>query len=163
MGGLTINYVFRRLGMWLLTVWLGSTMIFFIPRLAPGDPVAAMVSRMSAQGVFVENSAQLIESWRARFGLDGPLYIQYWNYLKNLVRFDLGYSLASFPSNVNEMIANALPWTVGLLLIATVFFLCARKFYWSAVGLETDTQVDPFAVARHAHIHLDSVLHVWHP
>lgn len=120
MGGLTISYVIRRLGMWLLTVWLGSTLIFFIPRLAPGDPVAAMISRMSAQGNFVENSAQLIEAWRARFGLDGPLHIQYWNYLQNLVRFDLGYSLASFPSNVNEMVADALPWTIGLLFIATI-------------------------------------------
>lgn len=120
MGGLTIGYVIRRLGMWLLTIWLGSTMIFFIPRIGGGDPVAAMVSRLNQQAGFVANSAELIEAWRARFGLDGPLYIQYWNYLKNIVRFDLGYSLANFPSNVNEMIATALPWTLGLLFIATV-------------------------------------------
>lgn len=120
MGGLTIGYVIRRLGMWLLTIWLGSTMIFFIPRIGGGDPVAAMVSRLNQQAGFVANSAELIEAWRARFGLDGPLYIQYWNYLKNIVRFDLGYSLANFPSNVNEMIATALPWTLGLLFIATI-------------------------------------------
>ncbi len=125
MGGLTIGYVIRRLGMWLLTVWLGSTLIFFIPRFGGGDPVAAMVSRLTQQAGYVANSAELIEAWRARFGLDGPMHIQYLNYLKNLLRFDLGYSLASFPSNVNEMIADALPWTLGLLLIATIisFFL----------------------------------------
>lgn len=119
MGGLSLNYLLRRLGMWLLTVWLGSTLIFFIPRIGGGDPVAAMVSRMNQQAGFVEGSAQMIEAWRARFGLDGPLYVQYWNYLKNIVRFDLGFSLASFPSRVNEMVADALPWTIGLLLIAT--------------------------------------------
>ena len=106
--------------MWFLTVWLGATIIFIIPRLAPGDPVAAMVSRMLAQSGYVEGAGEMIEAWRARFGLDGPLIVQYFNYMKNLLRLDLGYSLASFPSRVDEMIARALPWTVALLTIATM-------------------------------------------
>jgi peptide/nickel transport system permease protein len=48
MGGLTRGYVVRRVIMFLLTVWLGATLIYAIPRLAPGDPVAAMIGRMSA-------------------------------------------------------------------------------------------------------------------
>ena len=95
-------------------------MIFFIPRLAPGDPVSAMVSRMTAQVGYIEGADQLIEAWRAKFGLDGPLYQQYFAYMGNLLRFDLGYSLASFPSRVNDMVATALPWTLGLLIIATL-------------------------------------------
>ena len=47
MRGLTRAYLIRRLGMYVLTVWLGSTVIFAIPRLVPGDPVSAMISRMS--------------------------------------------------------------------------------------------------------------------
>ena len=90
MGGLTWNYVLKRIGMWFLTVWLGTTIIFLIPRLAPGDPVAAMISRMTAQSGYIENSAQLINAWRARFGLDDPLPIQYLRYVGNSLRFDLG-------------------------------------------------------------------------
>ncbi|MCB0022819.1 MAG: ABC transporter permease [Caldilinea sp.] len=120
MGGITWGYVLRRVGMWLLTILIGTTLIFMIPRLAPGDPVAAMIGRMQAQAGFVENSAQIIEAWRARFGLDQPLYVQYFNYLFNSLRFDFGYSLASFPGRVNEMVLNALPWTIGLLSLATV-------------------------------------------
>lgn len=120
MGGITWGYVLRRLGMWFLTILIGSTLIFMIPRLAPGDPVAAMLGRMTAQSGFVENSAQIIEAWRARFGLDQPLYIQYFRFLWNSIRFDLGYSLASFPSRVDEMVFNALPWTIMLLSIAAV-------------------------------------------
>ena len=120
MGGLTVSYVLRRFGMFLLTIWLGSTLIFFIPRLAPGDPVAAMVSRLSAQSGYVENAGELIDRWRVRFGLDGPWYEQYFRYLRNILTFDLGYSLASFPSKVNEMVGRALPWTIGLLLIAVL-------------------------------------------
>ena len=120
MGGITWGYVLRRVGMWLLTILIGTTLIFLIPRLAPGDPVAAMIGRMQAQSGFVENSAQIIEAWRARFGLDQPLYIQYFNYLYNSLRFDLGYSLASFPSRVSDMVFYSLPWTVGLLSVATL-------------------------------------------
>ncbi|HXF61027.1 MAG TPA: ABC transporter permease [Caldilineaceae bacterium] len=120
MGGLTWGYVLKRIGMWLLTIWLGTTIIFVIPRLAPGDPITAMVTRMTAQSGYVENSAQIIEAWRARFGLDKPLWEQYLRYIVNSLTFNLGYSLASFPSRVEEMVAYALPWTVGLLLVATL-------------------------------------------
>lgn len=120
MGGITWNYVLKRVGMWFLTIWLGTTIIFLIPRLAPGDPVAGVISRMTAQSGYVENSAQLIEAWRARFGLDQPLPVQYLRYVTNSLRFDLGYSLANFPSRVEDMVFQALPWTVGLLLVATL-------------------------------------------
>jgi peptide/nickel transport system permease protein len=120
MRGLTRTYIIRRLGMYLLTVWLGSTIIFIIPRLVPGDPVAAMIGRMSESGARVENSAALINAWRARFGLDAPVPIQYLNYLRNAVTLDMGYSLAHFPATVRDMVAQAVPWTIGLLALATV-------------------------------------------
>src|SRR5215471_8464337 len=120
MRGLSRTYVLGRLGMYLLTVWLGSTIIFIIPRLVPGDPVAAMVSRMSQSAGRVENSAEIINAWRARFGLDAPVHIQYLNYLRNGLTLDMGYSLAHFPATVRDMVAQAVPWTIGLLAVATV-------------------------------------------
>jgi peptide/nickel transport system permease protein len=106
--------------MFLLTVWLGTTLIFIIPRLAPGDPITAMVSRMSAQAGNVANSDEIIEAWRARFGLDAPMHIQYLRYLRNLLTFNLGYSLAFFPAEVEELVGRSLPWTLGLLGLATI-------------------------------------------
>ncbi|NOZ27853.1 MAG: ABC transporter permease [Chloroflexi bacterium] len=120
MRGLTPEYLIQRLGMFVLTIWLGATLIFLIPRLAPGDPVTAMVSRLLNQAGYIEDSAQMIEAWRARFGLDGPWYVQYVRYLQNMLTLNLGYSLASFPSEVEDLIARALPWTVGLLSISTI-------------------------------------------
>jgi peptide/nickel transport system permease protein len=120
MRGLTRAYVLRRLGMYVLTVWLGATIIFAIPRMVPGDPVAGMISRMSQQAGSVAGSAEMIAAWRTRFGLDAPMPQQYVNYLKNSVTFDLGYSLTQFPARVQDMVADALPWTLGLLLLATL-------------------------------------------
>jgi len=134
MGGLTKEYLLRRVLMWLFTVWVGATLIFVIPRLAPGDPIAAMVSRMSAQGAVIENSKALIEAWRERFGLDGPWYVQYFNYLVSCVTLDFGYSLTQFPSRVWDMIARALPWTVGLLTFALIVTFLFGNFVGAIIG-----------------------------
>lgn len=120
--------------MWLITVWIGATLIFAIPRMAPGDPIAAMVTRMSAQGQIIENSAELIEAWRARFGLDGPWYVQYLNYLKNIVTFDLGYSLTQFPATVWELISRALPWTIALLTVAVILTFLIGNLIGALLG-----------------------------
>ena len=120
MRGLTKEYVIRRLFMYVLTIWLGSTLIFLIPRMVPGDPIAAMVTRMQQQAGYVENSAEIIAAWRARFGLDAPLPIQYLRFLRNSVTLDLGYSLTQFPTKVTDQIRQSLPWTIGLLALATI-------------------------------------------
>jgi peptide/nickel transport system permease protein len=106
--------------MFFITVWLGATILFIIPRLGAGDPMSAMLSRMRAQGAHLQNSQTLINAWRARFGLDQPVYIQYLHYLFNMVRGDLGYSLTYFPTTVSEMIGRALPWTICLLGVVTI-------------------------------------------
>jgi peptide/nickel transport system permease protein len=121
MRGLTTRYVIQRVGMFFLTIWVGATLIYIIPRLVPGDPVSAMITRMTAQAGRVENQAEIIAAWRERFGLNEPPLTQYFRYLTNLLQGDLNYSLANFPSKVTDLIARNLPWTIGLLAVATVF------------------------------------------
>lgn len=128
MGGITASYLIRRLGMFVFTIWLSATIIFIIPHLAPGDPTAAMISRLSAQQGFVEGSEQIIEAWRTRFGLDAPLSEQYVRYMGNILTFNFGYSLSQFPVEVQDMIAQAVPWTLGLLTIATIISFLLGTF-----------------------------------
>lgn len=128
MKSLSAGYLARRFGIFLLTVWIAATIIFIIPRLAPGDPISAMVSRLSQQSGHVENSDLIIEAWRERFGLNDPGYIQYIRYMGNLVRFDLGYSLSGFPTTVTEMIGRALPWTLGLLTVVLIYTFLIGNF-----------------------------------
>jgi peptide/nickel transport system permease protein len=125
MAGLTLGYFLRRLAIFFLTIWIAATLIWIIPRVAPGDPITAMVGRMIQQAGYVENSAAIIEGWRERFGLNDPLPVQYIRYLGNIIHLDFGYSLAYFPTTVSQIVGRALPWTLGLLLIAVTitFFL----------------------------------------
>ena len=136
MGGISLNYLVRRLLVFFLTLWVAATLIFIIPRLAPGDPISAMVARMSQQVGFVENADLIIEAWRKRFGLDDPVYVQYFRFMANTIRLDLGYSMANFPATVSELVRRAMPWTIGLVGIATAIFftvgnLCGALLAWS--------------------------------
>lgn len=117
---MTIGYVLRRIGVFLLIIWVTATINFIIPRLAPGDPVQAILGRLEAQGAKVENSAVLIQKYRALFGLDDPIWIQYVKYLGNLAQLNLGYSLTYFPATVWDIVRDALPYSIGLLTVATV-------------------------------------------
>ena len=135
MGSFSLNYLLRRLLVFFLTIWVAATLIFIIPRLAPGDPIQAMIARMTQFEGYVENADLIIEAWRKRFGLDDPLHVQYLRFLGNTVRLDLGYSMANFPSTVYELVARRLPWTIGLVGISTLIFftvgnLCGALLAW---------------------------------
>lgn len=125
---MTVAYIGRRVAVFLLVVWVAATLNFVIPRFAPGDPIGAMLSRMAQQGASVAGSAEIIARYRAEFGLDEPLIVQYLKYLWALGRLDLGISLANFPASVSEVIARALPWTIGLLATATVLSFLIGNF-----------------------------------
>jgi len=120
MGSISLNYLLRRLMVFFLTIWVAATLIFIIPRLAPGDPVSEMVGRLSLDAGYIENADKLIASWKARFGLDAPIHIQYLRYWGNVFRLNFGYSLSHFPTEAWSMVSKALPWSLGLLTVATV-------------------------------------------
>ena len=57
MGGLTRSYVIQRVLMWALTIWIGVTLTFTIPRLAKSDPTTAMVLRMMCDGYLLQSAS----------------------------------------------------------------------------------------------------------
>ncbi len=130
MNGLTKEYFIKRVGMFFLTVWLGTTVIFMVPRLAPGDPIEGVISRLEGQAGRVEGAAEMIEAWRERFGLNDPLPIQYLRYIRNSLTFELGYSLSYFPTTVQDLVRRAMPYTIGLLILSTFISF----FIGNAVG-----------------------------
>jgi len=61
-----------------------------------------------------------VAAYEEKFGLDQPLWNQYINYMNDMLHLDFGYSFTGYPMRVSEQIANALPWTIGLLTTATL-------------------------------------------
>lgn len=119
---MSLRALARRLLLFLVIIWAAATFNFIVPRLAPGqDPIQQRLVQMAAQGGYQqEGMDRMIKAYQARFGLDQPLWKQYVNYLAAIAQFDLGTSIALFPTRVFDLILNALPWTIGLLLISTL-------------------------------------------
>jgi len=115
------RYAIRRVGVFLLVVWAAATLNFFLPRLAPGqDPVRARLGAVAASGGSVSGIEELVATYQKKFGLDQPIWRQYVRYIADYARFDFGYSLASYPARVTDLIGRALPWTMVLLLVSTL-------------------------------------------
>jgi peptide/nickel transport system permease protein len=121
-GDMTLGYVIQRLFVFVLVIWVAMTLIFFLPKMVPSrDPVMErMMMLMASGGIQSEGIQQMVEAYRAKFGLDQPLYMQYFNYLGNMLRFDFNYSLAQYPTKVIDLIRLALPWTIGLLSVSVL-------------------------------------------
>jgi peptide/nickel transport system permease protein len=119
--------VLKRLGLFVAVVWAAATLNFFLPRLVRDrDPVREKLGQLVATGgLRQEGIEEMVEAYRAEFGLDKPLHRQYLRYLWSTLRLDLGYSLSNYPTRVGAMIADALPWTIGLLFVATVLGFAA--------------------------------------
>lgn len=118
---MSVTYLLKRVGLFLLVVWLGVTINFFLPRLAPGDPIQEYLGQLAQAGMFVgDPSAGFVEEYRAKFGLDKPLWQQYVNYWIDVSQFNFGLSVVDYPVEVTRVIRAALPWTLGLLTTATL-------------------------------------------
>jgi peptide/nickel transport system permease protein len=106
-----LSFALRRIGRLILTVFLISTIIFFVIRIIPGDP-ALVIAGMDA-------SAEDIAAIRAKIGTDRPIMVQYVEWLWNVVRFDFGTSLTS-GQPVTQLILERFPLTLSLALLGIV-------------------------------------------
>jgi peptide/nickel transport system permease protein len=107
-------YFLRRLGFYLVALWVAVTMNFLLPRMMPGDPIDAIIAHN--QGRLPPTA---ITALRAQLGLsNAPLWQQYFTYLGNLVHGKLGVSFDYYPATVGSMLGQSVPWTLTLLGVA---------------------------------------------
>jgi peptide/nickel transport system permease protein len=105
-------YIIRRL-LWMVPILLGVSIICFaLLKQAPGDPVAVMVAdaRQAGQQITVEDRQRL----RQQYGLDRPVYLQYTDWLGQVLRGNLGVSTRT-NAPVSEMIMSRVPNTLRLM------------------------------------------------
>ena len=116
------KFILSRILVWFLTILVGITVVFFLQRLMPSDPINNMISKMRGMGTTMtpEEIEILRESLATQYGLTGTLFEQYLAMLQRLVHFDFGVSLANYPTPVAQMIGQALPYTVCLLMTTTI-------------------------------------------
>jgi len=102
-----------------IPVLIGLTVLsFFIISLTPGDPLLA---RMNPEALAqTAANPELLEKARERFGLNGPLPVQYWNWLTGVVQGDLGYSVSTRRPIIDEIGPRIWP-SLSLMIAASMF------------------------------------------
>jgi peptide/nickel transport system permease protein len=116
------DYVIKRLLLFVAVIWAAATLNFFLPRLSDQNAIREKLLQQAVAGGYVHTGIdQMVEEYEQKFGLDKPLWQQYFIYLGDIARFDFGYSIANYPRTVLSIIQDALPWTIGLLTVTTIF------------------------------------------
>src|SRR3989442_8639135 len=112
-----MSYIARRLEFFVITVWAALTINFILPRIMPGNPGQAMLVRFHGRV-----SPQTIKALEVAFGINNneSIFQQYFEYLGNTLRGDFGTSLPFFPAPVGDIVKQGLPWTLGLVGMATI-------------------------------------------
>jgi peptide/nickel transport system permease protein len=114
-------FILRRVAFYVVAAWAALTINFFLPRAMPGNAVEAIMSK------FPDLTPGTYHALEAMLGVGHPgsLWSQYVSYLNDLVHFNFGTSVSSYPASVSSLLIQTIPWTLVLVGTATViaFFL----------------------------------------
>lgn len=122
-----MSWFLRRAGQALVTFLLATTLVFFLMRLTPGDPLA----RLSEDRPM---SPEAIADLRARYGLDQPLLTQFGVFVSGVARGQLGSSIEHNGQPVTRLIAQRLPLTLllGSVVLVLNFTIGILLGVWQA-------------------------------
>lgn len=114
------KYFGKKIVWFILTLFIAFLLNFILPRMMPADPVANIMSK-TARGMSDTNATKaMYDNYVKAFGLDKPMIVQFFTYIKNAFRGDFGVSFSQYPRKVNDIISSAILWTIGLQLPAII-------------------------------------------
>ena len=138
-----MRYLLRKLGFYVIALWAAVTVNFVIPRLMPGNPVDVLISKLGQRGPVTPETRHAIE---ALLGTDThkSVLAQYGDYLHSLAAGQLGVSVTYFPASVSSVIAQTLPWTIGLIGLSTIISFTLGIGLGTLAGWKRGSWLDNF-------------------
>jgi len=114
-----IVYALKRLGMMILTFFVALFLIFILPRMIPGNPLATTLYRLLQGDIVSPEQLKATERMLLEtFKFHEPLHIQFIDFIANLLHGNLGVSVLFYPLKVYDLIAIYIPWTLLLMIPA---------------------------------------------
>ena len=112
-----MRFALRRLGFFVLTLWVALTLNFLLPRMMPGNPAVAMMGKFKG-GV----TGEALKALQAQFGVNTHQSLpgQYVTYLGDVATGKFGTSTSLYPASVGRTVLDAIPWTLGLVGLTTI-------------------------------------------
>lgn len=134
-----MQYALRRLGFFVATLWACLTINFVLPRLMPGNPALAMMSRFKGR-----LNGQALKALEIAFGVNNKqsALTQYFSYLGNTLTGHFGTSVTFFPDSVSRVVFSALPWTLGLVGVTTVLAFLAGTLVGTTAAWKRGSMLD---------------------
>ncbi len=114
------KYFANKVIWFLVTLVAAFLLNFILPRMMPGDPVAAITQRV-AQGMTSQTGVRAVyEEYATLFGTNKPVVEQFLIYVKNVLQGNLGTSFSQYPRSVAEVISSSIWWTLALQFPAII-------------------------------------------
>ena len=146
MGRIRLSYILRRIAGAVLTLWVALTLNFLLPRVMGGDPADYIASQVAM------GSHEFANALRVQFGLDKSIAEQYWLYMVNLTQGNLGISFSIFPVPVSTIITRAIPWTLMIVLSATLISFAIAWVLGTLAALKKGKAFDQIVVGASFYI-----------
>jgi peptide/nickel transport system permease protein len=135
-----VRYIVRKLVFYLVAAWAALTINFVLPQFIPGNPVEALIGRMSQSGTVPPGEAKVLSSL---LGLGtGNIFQKYGQYLDGLIHLRLGLSISEFPTPVSTQIAQSIYWTLILVGVATVLSFALGILLGALAGWKRGSRLD---------------------
>jgi len=110
---------FRNKFFWFVVTLIFAFLLnFLLPRLMPGDPVAAITAKIAQGSTSIETVKEVYKEYEQLFGTDKPISQQFVLYVRNVFNGDFGTSFTQYPRKVSSIIGSSLGWTLALQLPA---------------------------------------------
>jgi peptide/nickel transport system permease protein len=140
MANIKLGYILRRIASAVFTLWVALTINFLLPRVMGGEPADYIASTVAM------GSQEYAAALRVQFGLDKGIFEQYGRYLVQLCRGNLGISFSIFPVPVSSIITRAIPWTLLIVLSATLISFAIAWLLGTLAALKQGRLFDQIAV-----------------
>lgn len=114
------KYLLKKTVWFLITLVFAVILNFILPRLMPSDPVSAITGKLASGMTDASAVQEIYKHYEEEFGTNKPMYVQFFIFVKNLFKGDLGTSFSQYPRRVSDIIKSSMGWTLALQFPAIV-------------------------------------------
>ena len=139
----TVLYLLRKFAKMIVTIWLVTTIIFFLIRLMPSNPVDRYIETQMVQYGMTYEDAKARAAHLFSMDLEKPVVTQYIDYISNVARFVFGDSLLTPGLSVLEIIGARLPWTLLTVGLGMIFAFIFGVIIGAVLAFKRDKWYEP--------------------
>ena len=112
---------FLNKAMWFIITFIAAFILnFVLPRLMPGDPIAAIAARMAQNSTNATGVQAIYRQYVELFHTNEPILNQFFIYIQNVFKGDFGYSISQYPRTVISVVKASILWTIALQFPAII-------------------------------------------